>query len=66
MNGKLANTAGPTTLTASDDIATTDLAKIEAETLNLTATNIGDDNRSIRLIQGDNDIVKEAANGNGI
>ena len=65
LNGKLANTAGTTTLTASDDIiATTDLAKIEAETLNLTATNIGDDNRSIRLIQGDNDIVNVVANGN--
>ena len=49
---------------ATDDIvATTDLAKFDVADLSLSATNIGGDNRSLRLIQ-DADEIDIAANGN--
>ena len=65
LEGKINNKTGTTSVTASDDIiATTSRAAITAATLTLDGTNIGDDNRSIRLLQGNNDIVNVVANGN--
>ena len=65
LAGNVINPSGTTSLIATDDIiATTDLAKMDVADLSLSATNIGDDNRSIRLIQGNSDEIDISANGN--